>query len=148
MLPKSTHMAIAVTSLSKIAVLILLLQKPKYGYELMKDMREKFGYKVSAGQIYPFLSGLVRAKLVVVSKKGQRDKKVYTLTPTGSAFANKALHSFEELIELAIAKKLRQCAHCGCKVFGNSYSEKINGKKLHFCCGSCANAFKTIERGI
>ncbi len=139
-------MAITVTSLSKIAVLILLLQKPRHGYELMKDMREKFGYKVSSGQIYPFLSSLVRAKLVLVSKKGQRDKKVYALTSTGSAFANKALHSFEELIELAIAKKIHQCAHCGCKVFGNSYSEKINGKKLYFCCGSCANAFKAVKR--
>lgn len=134
-------MNIKVTSLSKLSVLLLLLEKPRHGYELIKGIREKFGYNVSAGQIYPFLSSLVRVRFVTVKKGGQREKKTYSLTSAGKGFANKVVNSFDELIQLAISKKIHKCAHCGCKVLGGGYTEKIRSKKRYFCCTSCARSF-------
>ena len=130
-----------ITSLSKLSVLLLLLQKPCHGYEVIKGIAEKFGYSVSPGQIYPFLSSLVKVKFLSVEQKGNRDKKIYSLTPKGREFANKVVESFDELIALAVSKKVHECAHCGCKVFGVGYSEKIRGKKVYFCCASCAKSF-------
>ncbi len=130
-----------ITSLSKLSVLLLLLQKPCHGYELIKGITEKFGYSVSPGQIYPFLFSLVKAKFVAVQKKGNRDKKVYILTLKGREFANGVVESFDELIAMAVSKKVHVCAHCQCKVLGSSYSEKISGKRVYFCCASCAKSF-------
>ncbi len=134
-------MVIRVTSLSKLSALLLLLEKPRHGYELIKDIREKFNYNVSAGQVYPFLSSLVKLKFLIVEKRGARDKKVYCLTAGGRQFAKRIVDNFEELVELAIAKKVHACSHCGCKVLGKGYCERVNGKKLYFCCASCASTF-------
>ncbi len=130
-----------VTSLSKLAAVLLLLERPRHGYELIKEIKDKFKYPVSAGQVYPFLSSLSRAKFVKIEKSGSRDKKVYTLTPAGREFSNNMLKNFDELIELALSKKVHKCCHCGCKVLGKGHTVKKGGKKLHFCCPSCARSF-------
>ncbi|MFH1247437.1 MAG: PadR family transcriptional regulator [Candidatus Micrarchaeota archaeon] len=139
-------MPISVTSLSKLSVLLLLLQKPCCGYELIGDIRKKFGYNVSAGQIYPFLASLSKAKLIRIEESGDRDKKIYSLTSTGKAFAREVLESFDGLVEVAISKKIHKCSHCECKVFGKSHCEKIKGKLLYFCCSSCANSLKRCKK--
>ncbi len=134
-------MQIRITSLSKLSALLLLVEKPCHGYELIKGVQKRFGYRVSSGQVYPFLSSLVRVKFVKIEKSGTRDKKIYALTPAGKKFAKQVIQNFDELVELAISKKVHKCAHCGCRVLGKSHVEKIGRKKMYFCCSSCAEGF-------
>lgn len=70
----------------RLALLSLLKERPKHGYELMKELEQRSGglYKASAGTVYPNLQqledeGLIRAE--------QRDdgKRVYTITSEGRA---------------------------------------------------------------
>jgi DNA-binding PadR family transcriptional regulator len=70
----------------RIALLSLLKDGPKHGYELMKELEARSGgmYRASAGTVYPNLQmledeGLIRAE---VKEDG---KRVYTITDAGRA---------------------------------------------------------------
>ena len=70
----------------RIALLSLLKDGPKHGYELMKELEARSGgmYKASAGTVYPNLQmmedeGLIRAE---VPEDG---KRVYAITDAGRA---------------------------------------------------------------
>ena len=69
----------------RLAILSLLAEGPKHGYQLMKEMQDRSGgfYRASAGSIYPTLQqledeGLVRAETV-------NGRRVYQLTDEGRA---------------------------------------------------------------
>ncbi len=68
----------------RLAILSLLSDGPKHGYQLMKEMTERSGglYHASAGSIYPTLQQLEDEGLIVSQR--QEGKKVYTLTEAGS----------------------------------------------------------------
>jgi DNA-binding PadR family transcriptional regulator len=69
----------------RLAILSLLSEGPKHGYQLMKDMEERSGgmYRASAGSVYPTLQQLEDEGLIAAE---QRDgKKVYRLTEAGRA---------------------------------------------------------------
>ncbi len=77
----------AVTSLGY-ALLGLLAEGPRYGYELAKSLRAPIGYFWNAthGQIYPELARLVESHLAtmeVLEQSERPDRKVYTVTDTG-----------------------------------------------------------------
>lgn len=129
---------VRVTSFSKLSALLLLQEKPRTGYELIKLMRIRFNQPSSPGQVYPFLSLLQRRGLIVVKSSGAREKKTYTLTLTGKQFCSQMLSDVEGLVEMAILPRVNKCAHCGCKVLGKGHVEKKKGKTLHFCCEPCA----------
>ena len=65
------------------AILSLLSDGPKHGYQLMKEMKERSGgtYQASAGSIYPTLQQLEDEGLIVSKREGGR--RVYRLTPPG-----------------------------------------------------------------
>src|SRR3954454_17120305 len=67
----------------RLAILSLLADGPKHGYQLMKEIGERSGgmYKASAGSIYPTLQQL-EDELLVTSRT-ERGRKVYTLTDAG-----------------------------------------------------------------
>lgn len=67
----------------RLALLSLLAEAPKHGYQLMKDLEERSGglYRASAGTIYPTLQQLEDEDLVKVSEEG--GKRVYRLTEAG-----------------------------------------------------------------
>jgi DNA-binding PadR family transcriptional regulator len=67
----------------RLAILSLLADGPKHGYQLMKEIGERSGgmYKASAGSIYPTLQQLEDELLVTSRTEGGR--KVYTLTDAG-----------------------------------------------------------------
>jgi len=67
----------------RIAILSLLSEGPKHGYELMKALEERSGgaYKVSAGTMYPALSQLEDEGMIVSEQKDGR--RVYRLTDLG-----------------------------------------------------------------
>jgi DNA-binding PadR family transcriptional regulator len=67
----------------RLAILSLLAEGPKHGYQLMKEMSERSGgtYRASAGSVYPTLQqledeGMVRADT-------QNGRRVYHLTAAG-----------------------------------------------------------------
>jgi DNA-binding PadR family transcriptional regulator len=67
----------------RLAILSLLAEGPKHGYQLMKEMQERSGgfYRASAGTVYPTLQqledeGLVRAEMI-------NGRRVYALTDEG-----------------------------------------------------------------
>jgi len=133
---------IKITNLAKFYSLMLLYESPKHGYDLIKVVGEKTGKKFSPGQVYPFLSKLEEHGYIKVKSEGDREKKVYALTPEGRSFCKKMLHRFSDIIELAIEPNLSKCAHCGCEVYRGGHQEKINGKEMMFCCSHCAASFK------
>ena len=70
----------------KFVILDLLQEKPKHGYEIMKDIESKMGgfYTASAGSVYPTLQMLEDQGYV---KSNPADgKKVFELTPEGKDF--------------------------------------------------------------
>lgn len=110
---------------------------PKHGYDLIKDLESKFGRKISASNVYPFLEILRKNRLVRVGKTGKRDKKVYYLTPDGKKFAGNMFNRFGDLIAIAIEPKIATCP-CGCRIYSGGYPKKIKGKIMKFCCSHCA----------
>jgi DNA-binding PadR family transcriptional regulator len=67
----------------RLAILSLLEEGPKHGYQLMKEMSERSGgtYRASAGSIYPALQQLGDEGLVHAAM--QSGRRVYRLTAAG-----------------------------------------------------------------
>jgi len=67
----------------RLAILSLLSEAPKSGYELMKELRVRSGgsYRMSAGTVYPVLQQLEQEALIVPDPKG--GKKLFKLTQRG-----------------------------------------------------------------
>jgi DNA-binding PadR family transcriptional regulator len=70
-------------------ILALLASEPAHGYEIRRDLQERFGSVISplnAGQVYVTLQRLQRDELVAddaVAQHGRPDKRVYRLTDAG-----------------------------------------------------------------
>jgi DNA-binding PadR family transcriptional regulator len=70
----------------KFAILGLLKEKPRHGYDIIREMEERSGgfYSPSPGVVYPTLQALEDRDLVTsITEEG---KKVYQLTDAGLAF--------------------------------------------------------------
>ena len=69
----------------RLAILSLLSEGPKHGYQLMKEMKERSGgmYRASAGSVYPTLQQLEDEGLIDSEKKDGR--RVHSLTDAGRA---------------------------------------------------------------
>ena len=67
-------------------VLGLLAEKPRYGYEIIKELEERVGgeYSPSPGVVYPTLTLLEEMGLATISEQ-TGNRKLYTLTPEGVA---------------------------------------------------------------
>jgi DNA-binding PadR family transcriptional regulator len=67
----------------RLAILSLLGEGPRHGYQLMKEMEERSGgvYRASAGSVYPTLQQLEDTELIRVKQQGGR--KVHSLTAAG-----------------------------------------------------------------
>ena len=135
-----------VDNMIKFYVLMLLYERNRHGYELIKEIGGKLGKRISAGQIYPFLSKMKKQGLVAEKKSGARQKKTYHLTAKGRAFSKKMISKFSEMVAIAIESKIRICEHCGCEIYRGGYFEKICGKTLVFCCSHCAAALKQEKK--
>jgi len=69
----------------RLAILSLLGEGPKHGYQMMKEMAERSGgaYRASAGSVYPTLQQLEDEGLIECAQEGGR--RVYCLTEAGRA---------------------------------------------------------------
>jgi DNA-binding PadR family transcriptional regulator len=67
----------------RLAILSLLSEGPKHGYQLMKEISERSGgvYRASAGSIYPTLQQLEDEGLIEATN--QNGRRVFNLTPAG-----------------------------------------------------------------
>ena len=67
----------------RLAILSLLQEGPKHGYQLIKDLTERSGglYRASAGTVYPTLQQLEDEGLVL--SETQDGRRTYRLTPDG-----------------------------------------------------------------
>ena len=135
-------MAIA-KSLIKLQILCLL-EKPKHGYEIIKQLEARIGKKISAAHIYPFLKqlkarGYLKEKSVM---KGKKKIKIYSLTAKGKKLFKELQKEMALIIETALKNKLKVCACCGCKIYEGGIKKKIKGKTLFFCCEHCAKSCK------
>jgi len=70
----------------KYVILDLLKDKPSHGYEIIRDLEDRFHglYSPSAGSVYPTLQLL--EDLDYVKAAEQDGKKVYTITESGLKF--------------------------------------------------------------
>ena len=68
----------------RLALLSLISENPKHGYELMRQLEERSGgiYNASAGTVYPTLQQLEDEGLI--SSDSKEGKRVYAITPAGS----------------------------------------------------------------
>ncbi|MFQ5573067.1 MAG: helix-turn-helix transcriptional regulator [Nitrosopumilaceae archaeon] len=130
-------MAIKITSLIKLYTILILMEKPEHGYDIMKQLEKRTGKNVGPSQVYPFLDQLEKEGIITGDKAGKRDKTVYKITKKGKEFVNEIINRAERLFEVALSSKIEKCAHCGCKVLEGGVEK--NGKI--FCCSSCEKNF-------
>ncbi len=76
-------------SKTKFAILGMLNQGPKCGYEIKKELEKSatFFWNESYGQIYPMLKRMVREELAtieVIAREDQPDMKIYTISDKGT----------------------------------------------------------------
>src|SRR5260370_40350351 len=67
----------------RLAILSLLSERPKHGYQLMKEMKDRSGgmYRASAGSVYPTLQQLEDEGLIESERENGR--RVYEFTVAG-----------------------------------------------------------------
>jgi len=83
----------------KYVILKLLRDKPRHGYEVMKDLEERMHgcYSPSPGTVYPTLQWLEDEGLVV--SRDVEGKKVYEITDTGRAFLDEHKDIVEDIFD-------------------------------------------------
>ena len=78
----------------RLVIMALLKEKPRYGYEIIKDLGERVGggYSPSPGVVYPTLTLLEEVGHATVTDE-HSGRRLYTLSAEGLAFleANRAL---------------------------------------------------------
>ena len=84
----------------RLVVLALIAERPRYGYEIIKEIEERLGggYSPSPGVIYPTLTLLEELGHATVAEAG--GKKHYTITPEGQA----ALATSQAAVDAALGR--------------------------------------------
>jgi len=92
----------------RLAILSLLAEGPKHGYQLMKEMKDRSGgmYSASAGSIYPTLQQLEDEGLIEAAQAS--GKRVYSLTEAG----RKELEKDPEIVR-QIWERAERCGDWG-----------------------------------
>ncbi len=109
----------------RVAVLILLSQKPHHGYEIMKEIRDKTKgfWKPTAGGVYPILRNLEKTHYIVGKWSKQRNRriKVYKITQTGKAILKRAIT--KQSVLATSMNALFQEFHCNLMVKRRRYDD-------------------------
>lgn len=84
----------------KYVILQLLHEKPRHGYEIIKELEDRFGgaYSPSPGTVYPTLTMLEDLGYAKVSPDAG-GRKVYEITPEGSAYLAEHSTTVENIFE-------------------------------------------------
>jgi DNA-binding PadR family transcriptional regulator len=83
----------------KYVILDLLLERPSYGYEIIRALEGRFGgfYAPSPGAVYPTLQLL--EEMGYVTSEVRDGRKVYTITEAGRRFLTERSDSVEDIRE-------------------------------------------------
>lgn len=86
-------------------LLLLLSEKPMYGYELLKELEKRFsGYwRPKTGTIYPALDKLEQEKLVTSQREFREegpDRKHYALTQKGEEELSQSMSHWIKMMEV------------------------------------------------
>jgi DNA-binding PadR family transcriptional regulator len=83
----------------KYVILKLLRDKPRHGYEIMKELEDRMHgcYSPSPGTVYPTLQWLEDEGLVAA--RDVEGKKVYELTDAGRAFLDEHKDTVEDIFD-------------------------------------------------
>ena len=113
----------------KLAVLKLLDDQPRSGYDLMKALQEQIGRKPSPGSIYPLLEQLKRQNFITSRPAGRRI--VYSLTSTGKQVLKGLLKQKEVLLDQIIenVRIYQSCCSPHSKALLNLLQELKQGKE-------------------
>jgi len=84
----------------KYVILRLLEEKPRHGYEIIKELEDRFGgaYSPSPGTVYPTLTMLEDLGYAKVSPD-EGGRKVYGITPEGSAYLKEHSTTVDTIFE-------------------------------------------------
>ena len=71
----------------RLVILALVAEKPRYGYEIIKDLGERVGgeYSPSPGVVYPTLT-LLEEMGYTSASQDNANRKLYSITPEGEKF--------------------------------------------------------------
>jgi len=85
----------------RLAILSLLAEGPKHGYQLMKELKERSGgmYRASAGTVYPTLQMLEDEGLIQLEQ--QEGRRAYKITEAGTAELNRDPEAVRKIWERA-----------------------------------------------
>jgi DNA-binding PadR family transcriptional regulator len=107
----------------QLIILALLSEKPRHGYEIIKQVEEHSSgaYSPSPGMVYPALTYLEEVGYAASEAEGT--KKLYRITETGTAFLKENRSSVEEMLE--------QLARFGKKLadFQKQFAEQENEER-------------------
>lgn len=84
-----------------IYVLYSIKNKPKTGYEILSEIKQKCGDKwaPSKGTIYPLLKQLEKEDLIEIKKTGPRSKNIFEIAPKGKTHLASMLKEKQKLRE-------------------------------------------------
>lgn len=84
----------------KYVILKLLAEKPRHGYEIIKELEDRFSgaYAPSAGTVYPTLTLLEDLGYATVTPQ-DGGKKVYSITPEGEKYLEENKGAVEDIFE-------------------------------------------------
>ncbi len=79
----------------------MLKAKPRWGYEVNLEIRDRFKVYLSAGTLYPLLHSMEEKGYVqaVWEAEGGRGRKVYRITQRGEEFLVAGSRSAEEFLK-------------------------------------------------
>jgi DNA-binding PadR family transcriptional regulator len=83
----------------QLIILALLSEKPRYGYEIIKQIEEHSSgvYSPSPGMVYPALTYL--EEMGYAASEAEGTKKLYKITEAGTEYFNKNRAGVEEVLE-------------------------------------------------
>jgi len=89
-----------VRSFLDVIILKLLQKGPKWGYELIAEIHDKYGVSLSAGTTYPLLYSLEERGLVEGTWETQkkRGRRVYKITQKGGALLEAGEIALREIL--------------------------------------------------
>jgi DNA-binding PadR family transcriptional regulator len=84
----------------KYVILRLLEEKPRHGYEVIKDLEDRFGgtYSPSPGTVYPTLT-LLEDMGYAKATQEEGGRKIYSITPEGSAYLKENSSTVDSIFE-------------------------------------------------
>ena len=134
----------------RLAILLLLDEQPRHGYEIITELTERSEgkWRPSPGSVYPVLKRLAKEGLVGPEKR--EGKNIFTLTPAGKALVeqqreewgepwNRAAEDTDEADEL-----WSQARQLGAAVWQVGQSD--NSEHITKAAAALAEARKTIYR--